>query len=190
MGAVLDRIVEEVGVAGLPRSLFIEAPGSLFQVRSLLSLWCLRRARMRHEILQRHTLVRCPQEPGEGCHGAYEKRAVGVVARALHGHEELEPSELRLARVRSLPDGLFHEADERRLVIVEAKMHEADWGQGTAQVLQYVGQARNHSRFFRDELSTVLVVTTDEPTASYRRWESLMRDGRDFDFYVDAACLA
>jgi hypothetical protein len=69
-------------------------------------------------------------------------------------------------------------------------MHEADWGQGTAQVLQYVGQARNHSRFFRDELSTVLVVTTDEPTASYRRWESLMREKRDFDFYVDAACLA
>ena len=189
LGKILDRLVQEVGVGQLPQDLFFRASEGTFLARSLLSLWPLCRAEQRNEILRRHTLVRCTREPQESFQD-YERRAVQIVAGMLDGHEELDPGDLRVRNVQSRPDGLFYNADENELVIVEAKMNCADWSDGGAQVLQYFGQARNHPRFRRANISTYLVVDDAEPSEGYRGWESLMGLDREFCIHVDATCLA
>lgn len=189
LGIILDQLIQEVGVEQVPRDLFFETRESLFLARGLLSLWPLSCAERRAEILAHHTLVHCPQDTNEDW-ASYEKQAVQFVANDLHGFTELEPDVLQIKNVGASPDGLFFKEDEGQLVIVEAKMSRPDWGDGAAQVLQYIGQARNHSRFRQCNISTRLVVPKDEPSEGYRVWESLMRHDRDFRIYIDASCLA
>lgn len=72
--------------------------------------------------------------------------------------------------------------------MAEARVYQSQCR--AAQVLQCIGQARNHTRFRQSDISTYLVVADDDAKEGYRGWEALMRDGRQFNLYIDAGCVA
>ena len=102
-------------------------------------------------------------------------------------HQRLDKNELKIEKVQSALDGLFLNRAKRELLIIEAKMKKRDFAEGTAQIVQYYAQARNHPIFQDLLVKTCLVTAHDESTEAYNVWQELLISKKEMKIVVDSS---
>ena len=141
----------------------------------------------RVDISSRYRTIFFPSLPGEG-HGDYEARAVSDLQKAHAGFDRIDAKRLRLPGVQSDPDGLFLRLKSRELIIIEAKKHQRDFADGTAQLVQYYAQAK-HSEFSGFSVQLILVTSKNSQTSGYALWEQWLKSHRDFAVFANGQPL-
>jgi hypothetical protein len=170
----------------VPRKLFFQAGESHFTLRGLVTLSFLCTAERREDIYHNFSCHCIPARDNETA-PYYEKRVVDAMYLQFPGYERLHANELKVGRIQSMPDGLFLSRAKRELIIIEAKKSKRDFADGTAQIVQYYAQARNHPRFQEMKLRTALVTASDQCTEAYGLWEQLMTSSTELKILVDSS---
>ena len=187
IGTILYQLVARCGVVGhLPTALYFQAGKSQFLPRSLLTLSYLCSAEKRRSIYDNyfytHISVNRQEKPLD-----YEKRVIEVMSCQFSEYQRLDANELKLEKVQSKPDGLFLSRVRNELVIIEVKKGKRDFADGTAQIVQYYGQAMNNPEFRDLTIRTCLVTASDESTEAYKIWQELMISPKELKIVVDSS---
>jgi len=187
IGTTLHQLAQRRGDRDqVPRNLFFQAGESHFQLRSLVTLSFLCTADRRRDIYDNFSCHCIPASDNERP-SDYEKRVVDAMYFQFPGSERLHVNKLKVGRIQSRPDGLFLSRAKRELIIIEAKKSKRDFADGTAQIVQYYAQARNHPKLREMKLRTCLVTASDQCTEAYRMWEQLMTSPNELKILVDSS---
>lgn len=187
IGTVLHQLAARYGgIEHFPMNLYFQADESQFQLRSLITLFYLCTAERRRSIYDNYFFTHIPANRLEKA-SDYEKRVIEIMHYQFPEHQRLDANDLKIEKVQSTPDGLFLSSAKRELLIIEAKKNKRDFADGTAQIVQYYAQARNHPIFQDLVVKTCLVTADDESTEAYNVWQELMISKKEMKIVVDSS---